>query len=529
MTDLFAPDPQNTTSPAQSTPFFEKVAKIKVAADADAHSRIAGSTPHSTVKPVPYGGKDSGYQGSTGHELEPQTRPTPQRHSPMRVIDAHNDNAVSPRLNAKKTSDSQPLGRILAQPGDDIKIHEDAEVQATQVQATDSRVDTLTESAAAPMQHSTLVKKGSINFATLPPRESVIANAPLSRLLHTADVAMSQLSKSPAAHNAGIGQAQPQPAPSPLQASKASVPQTSSMTEADNEDDDDWIVPPDNSQPSGTSETTTGAELDRSTEQATVTSIRSETRKTPARENSPELALPQREQSILYPDLAQTKERAQHTPVASPNARRFADGPLSASKSKLYSVLKSAKSMFASSAGPGTQARSGHLASPTKTQYGKGNSDLDLSRMPGGFAQDPPTAINQANHSTESLGPGRAPRSSMESDKKSMTSYKETAKAALKLEKAREKEAQAAAEQKLRADAVSNSRSLTDETNAKEEASQSKSSSSAMAGGPGRTLSRLAKPTTKQQAAKPVPVNIRVPSQSQRVCCPLSSVGVTII
>ncbi|KAK3078097.1 hypothetical protein LTS18_008456, partial [Coniosporium uncinatum] len=53
------------------------------------------------------------------------------------------------------------------------------------------------------------------------------------------------------------------------------------------------------------------------------------------------------------------------TPAGSPAGRRYLDNPLSASKAKLYSVLKSAKGIFASSAGVSAQAKMEALSTPT--------------------------------------------------------------------------------------------------------------------------------------------------------------------
>lgn len=45
------------------------------------------------------------------------------------------------------------------------------------------------------------------------------------------------------------------------------------------------------------------------------------------------------------------------TPLGSPSSRRYVDGPLSASKSKLQSIMKTARGLFSSSAGVSAQAR----------------------------------------------------------------------------------------------------------------------------------------------------------------------------
>lgn len=60
---------------------------------------------------------------------------------------------------------------------------------------------------------------------------------------------------------------------------------------------------------------------------------------------------------ILGPSYPNLSTQVSTTPINSPVQRRNMDGPLSASKAKLYSVLKSAKGMFASTAHVTTQSR----------------------------------------------------------------------------------------------------------------------------------------------------------------------------
>lgn len=63
-----------------------------------------------------------------------------------------------------------------------------------------------------------------------------------------------------------------------------------------------------------------------------------------------------------YPSLT-SLATSYSTPKSSPNGKKFGDGPLSASKAKLMSVFKSAKGIFASSAGVSTQAKLEALSS----------------------------------------------------------------------------------------------------------------------------------------------------------------------
>ena len=52
------------------------------------------------------------------------------------------------------------------------------------------------------------------------------------------------------------------------------------------------------------------------------------------------------------------------TPVGSPSSKRYVDGPLNASKSKLQSIMKSARGLFSSSAGVSAQAKMETLSPP---------------------------------------------------------------------------------------------------------------------------------------------------------------------
>ena len=58
----------------------------------------------------------------------------------------------------------------------------------------------------------------------------------------------------------------------------------------------------------------------------------------------------------FYPDLGQPED-ASTTPVGRPSSKRYVDGTLSASKSKLQSIMKTARGLFSSSAGISAQAK----------------------------------------------------------------------------------------------------------------------------------------------------------------------------
>lgn len=215
------------------------------------------------------------------------------------------------------------------------------------------------------------------------------------------------------------------------------------------------------------------------------------------------------------------------TPTSSPGGRRFADAPLSASKAKLYSVLKSAKGMFASSASTSAQAKLDSLASPSRPKLLTHDSEpSDVYRIPVGF--DVPLAPKPAERPAE----GRRTRSSTESDRKAREEQKSAIDA---LEQARQKERQKAAEQKeererakasnlgtqrpATASRVDSQRTATDDTSETDDMPPPPPPKSMVPPGKLRAPGRLVRPTRPATAPqqKPAPVNIKIASQSQRV------------
>ena len=95
------------------------------------------------------------------------------------------------------------------------------------------------------------------------------------------------------------------------------------------------------------------------------------------------------------------------TPLASPSSRRYVDGPLSASKSKLQSIMKTARGLFSSSAGVSAQAKMETLSPLSTHTHGniQGpsiNSDL-RSKSPKGDLSKPVsnTDVRKTRSSTE--------------------------------------------------------------------------------------------------------------------------------
>jgi hypothetical protein len=220
--------------------------------------------------------------------------------------------------------------------------------------------------------------------------------------------------------------------------------------------------------------------------------------------------------------------------IASPTKQKFAEAPISASKAKLYSVFKSAKGMFGSSAAASAQAKMNSLSSPHRPLSAATfeRPDPDMSRMPGGLYPDlgqdrPATALAAA-------GGSRRTRSSTEHARKKdehnavddleKVRQQERQKAHEKAEK--EKVAEAARLEKEKLTAASRPgaasqqswRSTADEGSDVDETGPPVLSKTGVPAGKLRAPGRLAKPSRLGSIQpKPAPVSIKVASGSQRL------------
>lgn len=214
------------------------------------------------------------------------------------------------------------------------------------------------------------------------------------------------------------------------------------------------------------------------------------------------------------------------TPVGSP--KRIVDGPLSASKAKLYSVLRSAKGIFASSAGVSAQAKMEALSPPPPPKHqpwieGLASPRPDIIPAPSLYPN------LQASKNTSVEPEGRRTRSSSEREqKRKEEEARQRQKVEDQLEKAREKErlvAAAAAAKKTdrpdspskrtRAEAERSKETLTDSSEEMPPPPPAKSHLHAIQptklGEPRRVVKPVqAAPPAK---AKPAPVTVRMPSQ----------------
>ncbi|KAI9696114.1 MAG: hypothetical protein M1836_005945 [Candelina mexicana] len=142
------------------------------------------------------------------------------------------------------------------------------------------------------------------------------------------------------------------------------------------------------------------------------------------------------------------------TPLASPV--RPVDGPLSASKAKLSSLLKSAKGIFASSAGVSAQAKMETLSPPSMRLLNQATTS-SLNQMMSTNQRDIEAglvpSIDQGSPSKKDEG--RKTRSSTDrEEKKKAKEAEERHRADDKLEKARQKERQKATTQRVERERV---------------------------------------------------------------------------
>ena len=131
------------------------------------------------------------------------------------------------------------------------------------------------------------------------------------------------------------------------------------------------------------------------------------------------------------------------TPTGSPSSKRYVDGPLSASKSKLQSIMKTARGLFSSSAGVSAQAKMETLSTSLRLQdefqEPPGRSMIEKKVLGGEAPRSP--VINPA---------GRKTRSSTEKEeRRKQSEAKERERAEAEAERAREQHEQKANTQKL--------------------------------------------------------------------------------
>lgn len=223
------------------------------------------------------------------------------------------------------------------------------------------------------------------------------------------------------------------------------------------------------------------------------------------------------------------------SPLASPAKQKFADAPISASKAKFYSVIKSAKGMFGSSAAASAHAKMGSLSSPRPLSAATfERPDPDMSKMTGGLYPD----LGQSRPATAlaATGGNRRTRSSTEHARKKdkdeqsvmddleRVRQQEAQKAHEKAEKERAAEAARLDKERIAAAARPGAasqqswRSTADEGSDVDEAGPPVPPKTGAPAGKLRAPGRLAKPSRLGSIQpKPAPVSIKVASGSQRL------------
>lgn len=467
LTDIFSQNPQSALSPAQTTPFYQKVSKINVAVDPPQKS--VPFTAHATKENV-----DSGYQGST----EDETDAVGDRHT-----NAMPARSASPPKGSHAPTNGVTPRRAIASPShgpsqlDKDVIHNTNISPAIQAATIGARTETRSERVdqTPDLSRSDTVVKLVPSPTTAPfldpssTKTDTIAGLttlPTYPTLPTSDLA-------------------------PIQPRTSLLRRPILPRPIIDEDDEDWIpVQPKNDAPRPTIRSSY-FDMDRLSGKSLA--------------KPPSISPPR-------PDLTRT-DQTLDTPARSPSQKKYPDGPLSASKAKIYSVLKSAKGKFATSAGASAQAKLDEAPPPDKTL------DTDMSTMPGAFAADPsvepetrPPTASVISGSLRSVRSALATNETQTKAGKATNAVNRTDK---DLDKARDEERVKAAAQKAKADAVQQAAS---------QKAQTTESSNAVSQQPltaQKSQSRLAKPTPVAAPARPqnpVPVNIRVASQSQRVC-----------
>jgi len=272
---------------------------------------------------------------------------------------------------------------------------------------------------------------------------------------------------------------QVQPENDPVRPTPAQTQTVNEVQKDDDDDDDDWIAPvttaPPQAQPARPLllKTRTAEQLPGDAQMVDPDYVFSANQRSPKHRFSPSRAkLPFGQKKVVSASALASPTRSAMTPglqkaisVSNPpfqyglesttpagSPRRHPDGPLSATKAKLYSALRSAKGIFASSAGvsaqakmealsPGPRAKQqlqvDHLFSPTE------GCPPEPALYPNlGSSSRVTSAESAASTSTD----GRRTRSSSEREhRKQDEEAKQQRKMAGELDKAREKERQKAA------------------------------------------------------------------------------------
>ncbi|KAI4721305.1 hypothetical protein E4T48_02509 [Aureobasidium sp. EXF-10727] len=646
LTDLFAPNPQSTFSPAPKNDFYSKVAQFQIAQDGEQERPRSGTSRKSPLR-VGKENTDSGYHGMTEDEMDVDSQQSMLKNSHAQAPDleplqehATNDPVVNDTASfVSANEDAENVHEDLVEDDDQATVPDpesssrpvtqdsnapfaDEDLQAEEDQNENHMADEEEleeeeedDNPKSPSETSTpdkpLTRKSSLTFAALPAREPLTAKRSIGPRGSHLDAfggartsalgksfGITQQNNSQSAEDADehnktstqrlheritlLGQ-QKEPRTSksihmptypslPAHEHRSTAGPSQENIQGDTQplvdDDDDWIAPIITS-----SRAASGVDTQKLNDQVSDPVSIDEAQPAftgipkPALRESPSkyfmghhksnstatLASPakvataphhvhhQKNTSVSNPNFPPGSGAT--TPVAnsiaSPTKQKFAEAPLSASKAKLYSVFKSAKGMFGSSAAASAQAKMNSLSSPHRPLSAATfeRPDPEMSRMPGGLYPD--LSQNRPATALPATGGSRRTRSSTEHARKKDKESKDETSAMDDLEKVRQQERQKAHE-KAEKDKASEAarlenerhaaasrpgaasqqswRSTADEASDVDEAGPPVPPKTGAPAGKLRAPGRLAKPSRLGSIQpKPAPVSIKVASGSQRL------------
>ena len=168
--------------------------------------------------------------------------------------------------------------------------------------------------------------------------------------------------------------------------------------------------------------------------------------------------------SVSNPTLPSTSSTT--TPPGSPTSKLHLDGHLSASKSKLQSIMKSARGLFSSSAKISSQAKMETMSPSSMRLRNHAQEPVNRNIMETTANGQPsyPTLPSLEHQTLESPEIGRKTRSSTEKEeRRKEKEANDRQRAEVELEKARERERQKAAKYKEQVNAVNAAKSSTND------------------------------------------------------------------
>ncbi|KAB8349618.1 hypothetical protein FH972_023638 [Carpinus fangiana] len=215
--------------------------------------------------------------------------------------------------------------------------------------------------------------------------------------------------------------------------------------------------------------------------------------------NLPRRPMDLQQSKVMYPDLPSTAAGST-TPAGSPVRKAYAENPLSASKTKLFDMFKSARSIFASSAGASAQAKLQAL--PPQTAQPEINVEAEAS-------DDPPPVLRAMESVQSPVRKVQNPEPALKARRSSARVQEQKAQQAIKVEQER---TEAKQEDRVRDEDV---KSVAEVKPAEPKKTALVTSHLSKHG----ELRRPAAKATQepQPKGRPAPVSIRVASQSQRV------------